>query len=60
MTEAVDAFTFFRGPVMEALSLEVRRLGLSGAEAALAFADVNAALDRLLLSVVEGHQKASP
>lgn len=60
LTEAVDAFTFFRSPVIDALSQEVRRLGLSGPEAALAFADVNAALDRLLLAVIEGHQKASP
>lgn len=59
LTEAVDAFTFFRSPVIDALSQEVRRLGLSGPEAALAFADVNAALDRLLLAVIEGHQKAS-
>lgn len=60
LTQAVSAFTFFRKPVLETLGAEVRRLGLTGSEAALAFADVEAAMDKLLLSVVEGHQRASP
>lgn len=58
LTEAVQAFTFFRRPVMDALGEEINRLGISGSEASLAFAEVSAAMDRLMLAVIEGHQRA--
>ena len=57
LVDAVDGFLRFRKPFVDELSLVARRRGLDTREATALLADANRALDRLLVAVMNGHNR---
>ncbi len=53
--EAVETFLWFRAPFLDQLSRLASRRGLDAREATALLADVERALDRLLVATIEGH-----
>ncbi len=56
--EAVETFLWFRAPFLDQLSRLASRRGLDAREATALLADVERALDRLLIATIEGHAGA--
>ena len=57
--EAVETFLWFRAPFLDQLSRLASRRGLDAREATALLADVERALDRLLVATIEGHAGAT-
>lgn len=58
--EATQAFLFFRARFMAEIATVARRRDLDAAPTADLFAEADRALDRVIVALIEGHQKAAP
>src|SRR2546428_4236749 len=56
--EATQAFLFFRARFMAEIANVARRRALLAEQASLLFAEADAALDRVILALIAGHQSA--
>ena len=54
--EATQAFLFFRARFMAEIAQVARRRSVETAQAAVLFAEADAALDRIILALITGHQ----
>ena len=54
--EATQAFLFFRARFMAEIAQVARRRSVETAQAAALFAEADAALDRIILALIAGHQ----
>ncbi len=57
LAETVEAFLFFRSPVIDAITGHLRRRAAEVGEVTTAFREANAAIDQVLLSVVSSHRE---
>ena len=55
LAEAVEAFLFFRSPVLDAIVGQLRRRSAEVSEVTAAFHEANAAIDRVLTALVGSH-----
>lgn len=55
--EATQAFLFFRARFMAEIAHVARRRSLETSQAAALFAEADRALDRIILSLISGHQR---
>jgi excisionase family DNA binding protein len=58
--DAAQAFLFFRSQFIAELASVARRRGLTADRAAQLFEEADRALDRMLLALIEAHQRAQP
>jgi excisionase family DNA binding protein len=56
LAETVDAFLFFRSPVLDAIAAQLRRRGANVADVTAAFHEANAAIDEVLVALVGSHR----
>jgi hypothetical protein len=57
LAEAVEAFLFFRSPVLDAIAAHLRRRAAPIAEVTTAYREANAAVDRVLVSLVNAYRE---
>jgi excisionase family DNA binding protein len=60
LAEAVEAFLFFRSPVVEAILAHLRRRVADVAQVTAAVHEANAAIDQVLVTLVSSHREGSP
>lgn len=60
LAEAVEAFLFFRSPVVEAILAYLRRRVADVAQVTAAVHEANAAIDQVLVTLVSSHREGSP
>lgn len=58
LADAIAAFLFFRTQFMAELASVARRRSLTAAQATLLFEEADRALDRILLALIDAHQKS--
>jgi len=58
-TEAVEAFLYFRSPVVRSVIGLIEEQGLAAKRAARVFVDIGQFMDQVLLSMVSAHEEAS-
>lgn len=56
LAEAVEAFLFFRSPVLDAIVGHLRRRAADVADVTAAFHEANAAIDQVLVALVSSHR----
>ena len=56
LAETVEAFLFFRSPVIDAITGHLRRRAADVGEVTSAFHEANAAIDQVLVAVVSSHR----
>ena len=56
LAETVEAFLFYRSPVLDAITGHLRRRSAEVADVTSAFHEANAAIDRVLVAVVASHR----
>jgi hypothetical protein len=54
--ESTQAFLFFRARFMAEIAQVARRRNVETAQAATLFSEADAALDRIILALIAGHQ----
>lgn len=59
LAETVEAFLFFRSPVLDAITGQLRRRGAEPADLTGAFREANAAVDQVLISLVASHRNGA-
>jgi hypothetical protein len=57
LAETIEAFLFFRSPVIDAIAAQLRRRAASTAEVTAANREANEAIDQVLLSLVGSHRE---
>ena len=57
LAETVEAFLFFRSPVLDAIVGHLRRRAADVAEVTAAFHEANAAIDQVLVALVSSHRE---
>ena len=60
LAEAVEAFLYFRSPVLEAIQGHLRRRSASPRTVAAVFREASAAIDEVLVSLVASHRDTAP
>jgi hypothetical protein len=60
LAETVEAFLFFRSPVLDAIVGHLRRRSADVAEVTAAFHEANAAIDEVLTALVSSHRERAP
>jgi hypothetical protein len=60
LAEAVEAFLYFRFPVLEALQNHLRRRSADPRTVAAVFREANAAIDEVLVSLIASHRETTP
>jgi excisionase family DNA binding protein len=60
LAETVEAFLFFRSPVIDAITGHLRRRSADVADVTAAYHEANAAIDQVLLAVVSSHREGGP
>lgn len=60
LADAVEAFLFFRSPVLEAITAHLRRRSADVREVTDAFREASAAIDQVLVALVASHRDGSP
>jgi excisionase family DNA binding protein len=55
LAEAIEAFLFYRSPVLEAISAHLRKRAADASEVAVAYREASAAIDRVLVALVGSH-----
>jgi excisionase family DNA binding protein len=58
LAETVEAFLFFRSPVIDAIVGHLRRRSADVAEVTAAFHEANAAIDQVLVALVSSHRES--
>ena len=58
LAETVEAFLFFRSPVLDAIVGHLRRRSADVAEVTAAFHEANAAIDQVLVALVSSHRES--
>jgi excisionase family DNA binding protein len=58
LAETVEAFLFFRSPVLEAITGHLRRRSADVSEVTSAYREANAAIDQVLVALVASHRDA--
>ena len=58
LAETVEAFLFFRSPVLDAIVGHLRRRSADVAEVTVAFHEANAAIDQVLVTLVGSHRES--
>ena len=59
LAETVEAFLFYRSPVLDAITGHLRRRAAEVSEVTSAFHEANAAIDRVLVALVASHRERS-
>ena len=57
LAETVEAFLFFRSPVLDAITGQLRRRAADVSEVTAAFHEANAAIDQVLMALVSSHRE---
>jgi excisionase family DNA binding protein len=57
LAETLEAFLFFRSPVLDAITGHLRRRAADVGDVTAAFHEANAAIDRVLMAVVASHRE---
>jgi hypothetical protein len=57
LAETVEAFLFFRSPVLEAISGHLRRRAAEVGEVTAAYREASAAIDQVLVALVASHRE---
>lgn len=57
LAETVEAFLFFRSPVLDAITGHLRRRSADVADVTAAFHEANAAIDQVLVALVSSHRE---
>jgi excisionase family DNA binding protein len=57
LAETVEAFLFYRSPVLDAITGHLRRRSAEVADVTSAFHEANAAIDRVLVALVASHRE---
>lgn len=57
LAETVEAFLFFRSPVLDSITGHLRRRAAEVGEVTAAFREANAAIDQVLMAVVSSHRE---
>jgi DNA-binding transcriptional MerR regulator len=60
LAETVEAFLFFRSPVLDAIVGHLRRRSAEVSEVTAAFHEANAAIDQVLVALVSSHREPRP
>ncbi|HEX2222326.1 MAG TPA: helix-turn-helix domain-containing protein [Candidatus Limnocylindria bacterium] len=60
LAEAVEAFLFFRNPVLETIATQLRRRAADVSQVTEAFREANQAIDGVLTALVSSHREGSP
>jgi hypothetical protein len=60
LAEAVEAFLFYRSPVLEAIAAHLRRRGADVSDVTLAQREATAAVDQVLVALVSSHRNGNP
>ncbi len=60
LAEAVEAFLFFRAPVLEAIGAHLRRRSADVTDVTSAFREASAAVDQVLVTLVASHREVVP
>jgi hypothetical protein len=58
LAETVEAFLFFRSPVLDAITGHLRRRAADVADVTTAFHEANAAIDQVLMALVSSHRES--
>ena len=59
LAETVEAFLFFRSPVLDAITGQLRRRSADVADVTAAFHEANAAIDQVLVALVSSHREGA-
>ncbi len=59
LAETVEAFLFFRSPVLDAITGHMRRRSADVGDVTSAFHEANAAIDQVLMALVSSHRERS-
>jgi hypothetical protein len=59
LAETVEAFLFFRSPVLEAIGAHLRRRAADAADITSAFREASAAIDQVLVALVASHRDSA-
>ena len=59
LAETVEAFLFFRSPVLDAISGHLRRRAVEVSDVTTAYREANEAIDQVLVSLVSSHRERS-
>jgi excisionase family DNA binding protein len=59
LAETVEAFLFFRTPVLEAIGAHLRRRAADAADITSAFREASAAIDQVLIALVASHRDST-
>jgi hypothetical protein len=57
LAETIEAFLFFRSPVLDAIAGQLRRRAAATTDVTAAYREANEAIDQVLLSVVASHRE---
>jgi hypothetical protein len=57
LAETIEAFLFFRSPVIDAIAGQLRRRAATTADVTAAYREANEAIDRVLVSLVGSHRE---
>ena len=58
LAETVEAFLFFRSPVLDAITGHLRRRSAEVSDVTTAFHEANAAIDQVLVALVSSHRES--
>ena len=59
LAEAVEAFLFYRSPVLEAIAAHLRRRSADISDVTVAYREATAAIDQVLVALVGSHRSRS-
>jgi hypothetical protein len=57
LAEAIEAFLFYRSPVLEAIAAHLRRRSADVADVTAAYREATAAIDQVLTALVASHRE---
>jgi excisionase family DNA binding protein len=57
LAETIEAFLFYRSPVLEAISAQLRRRSVDVSDVTAAYREANHAIDQVLVAVVSSHRE---
>jgi hypothetical protein len=60
LAETIEAFLFFRSPVIDAIGAHLRRRSAAVADVTSAVREANAAIDQVLMALVGSHRERAP
>jgi hypothetical protein len=60
LAEAVEAFLFYRSPVLEAIAAHLRRRAADVTDVTVAYREATAAIDGVLVALVASHRESDP